>query len=766
MPTGMGAYTRIRHSRRLLEAGFASLRLLGAFLPKLRPQTADKGCITPSSNSSPGAGATRPAARRRILAGSGKWILFSGIVLAWFLSAPTRTPGHRQFGVLILTLLSLGPVIYFRRASIRTDLPPHLVRGLRWIMAGMALETVGALYVLVDAFLNPKSASPFNFSDVIFLSTYVALIGGLLCFPRAERTSIGLARYAVDAGVFIAGVGIPLWFVAVAPALPRAGGSESVMDIAYPLVTFFGIGTLNFVLLTRKPVPSRTAFRLLVVSIGVSWLADLLYLLDSVQGYFASSAVNYTNAFNAVSIGMYVLAGERMSRERIEDQPEAQPAASSPLPMMTVVVVSAWLVVFAAKGHPAAEVVSPIFWGLAILFVVLSLREMYVIRDSARWMVHEIDRKSRARSEALVRYASDLIMVVDSSLVVRFASPGSLAALGRGADALVGEPLLSLAHAEDLARGTLFLEQVSAATDTPPRLEWRLRHLDGSYRHFETVGSNLAHESAVGGLVITSRDITDRITLEERLRQSQKLEALGQLVGGIAHNFNNILTSTMMRLGLLRETRGLPPDVAAEIKALEKEAKRTASLTKKLVLVGQQQFLRKEPVNLRETIARLEPEIAAMMGKTIQFYVTGVTTPQWVEADASLLDEVILSLCANARDAMASGGCLIIEVAEREPGRPPPGGAPGGTAGPFARLSFQDTGCGMDSSVRQHLFEPFFTTKGLGSALGLGLAVVNGIVKQHQGWIEVESSPGLGSTFRVFLPRVPGPLAKYATITG
>ena len=222
----------------------------------------------------------------------------------------------------------------------------------------------------------------------------------------------------------------------------------------------------------------------------------------------------------------------------------------------------------------------------------------------------------------------------------------------------------------------------------------------------------------------------------------------------------------MMRLGLLRENRDLPADVVLEIQALEKEAKRTASLTQKLVLVGQQQFLRKEPVNLKDTVARLEPEIAAMLGKAVQFYVTGLTSAEWVEVDSSLLDQVILSLCANARDAMETGGCLIIEIAERDPADPPPKEFEGPRDGPFARLSFQDTGCGMDSAVRQHLFEPFFTTKGFGSALGLGLAVVNGIVKQHQGWIEVESAPGLGSTFRVFLPKVPGPAAKYSTITG
>ena len=680
-----------------------------------------------------------------------------GMLILWFLSAPTRTVFHRLLAVTLVTVLYFAAAAAFGFASRRRGLPTEVVTGIRWIVLGMLLNGLGGLCVLVYAVVDPKSTAPFNLSDLLFLATYPAIITGLFCMPRAERPSISLGRMAVDGAVLVAGVGLPLWFFAVGPGLRAATGFEAVMDVVYPLTTFGGITLLNVILLTRKPLPSLSAFRFLVVAVSINWLADLLYLLDSVQGLVARGPVNWTNVFNTLSIAMYLLAALHVEKDPLASPRTAQPAASSPLPIATIMVVSSWLVLFAVKGHPAPEAITPVFWILAALFVILSVRETYFIRDSEHWMSAEIERKSRARFEAVVQNSSDVIMVVDPSLEIRFASPASATALGKAPESMTGQLLLSLVHSDDLAKGAEFLNQVLSPYKVPPSLVWRLRHEDGTYRHFETVGSNLVHESAVGGLVINSRDITDRVSLEDKLRQSQKLEALGQLVGGIAHNFNNILTATMMRLGFLLDNGDLPADVLAEIEALEKEAKRTAALTKKLVLFGQQQFLRKEPVNMRECIGRLLPEITDLMGKDIQVYVTGAASPEWVEADAGLLDQVILSLCANARDAMATGGALIIEIAEfeRAAAAAPKNGGP--SPGTFVRLSFKDTGCGMDSSVRQHLFEPFFTTKKVGEAQGMGLAVVHGIVQQHRGWMEVESAPGLGSTFRVYLPKAAEP---------
>jgi PAS domain S-box-containing protein len=410
------------------------------------------------------------------------------------------------------------------------------------------------------------------------------------------------------------------------------------------------------------------------------------------------------------------------------------------------------MLIFIIHGRPAPDALSRIFGSLALLFVILSVREVFVFRDNARWLTEEVERESRARFEALVRHSSDVIMVVDAQRTIRFASPAVAVALGTSAEGIMGRQLLDLAHPDDAATGSEFLDKLLGAPKALQTVQWRLRHSDGTYRYFETVGSSAGEGAATEGLVINSRDVTDRVALEEKLRQAQKLEALGQLVGGIAHSFNNILTSTMMRLGFLRENRQLPAEVSSQILALDAEAKRSADLTKKLVSFGQQQFLRKEPIDLRESMARLQPEIARLLGKGMELRVTGGPSPAWVEADPALIDQVIMSLCTNARDAMAEGGCLTVDVTRIDDS--PAASAPGSGARPgsLVRLSFKDTGCGMDSSVRQRLFEPFFTTKGVGRGLGLGLAAVHGIVKQHAGWIEVESSPGLGSTFRIYVP--------------
>jgi len=729
------------------------------FFLEFPPGWADRRGIDHAPDISPGEPSNGSAKFRRLLTGYQPWFLVCGALILWFLGAPSRSAANRQFGVISVTLLYFVAAWVIRSASRRQDLPHDFRRGLRWVALGLLINAFGGLCVLAYAVLDPRKTSPFDLSDFLFLATYPALVAGILAMPRVERASISLGRIGVDAAVLVAGVGLPLGFFAVAPGLRTATGFEAVMDVVYPLMTFSGISALNFALLTRKPLPSPQAFRLLMIAISVSWLADLLYLLDSVQGYVARGPINWANVFNVLSIGLYIMAAGRITADPVAQAEEAHPTASSPLPMVTIVVVSAWLVLFAMKGHPATEVISPIFWILAALFVILSVRETYFIRDSRSWMSAEIERKSRARFEAVVQNSSDVIMVVDTALEVRFASPASADALGRPPEEIIGRSLLSFVHPDDLQKGAAFLDSVKAPHMAPPTIVWRMSRPDGTHRHFETVGSNLIHEPAVGGLVINSRDVTDRVLLEEKLRQSQKLEALGQLVGGIAHNFNNILTSTMMRLSFLRVDRDLPPDLLGEIQALEKEAKRTAALTKKLVMFGQQQVLMKEPINLRDRLTGLLPEITRIMGSGIQVYMTGVSSQEWVEVDAGLIDQVILSLCANAHDAMAAGGCLIVELSEFNPGSTPAHRDGEARRGSFARLSFQDTGCGMDSAVRQHLFEPFFTTKGVGEGQGLGLAVVHGIVKQHGGWMEVESSPGLGSTFRVFLLKAAGPKA-------
>ncbi|MBI5380477.1 MAG: response regulator [Opitutae bacterium] len=252
-----------------------------------------------------------------------------------------------------------------------------------------------------------------------------------------------------------------------------------------------------------------------------------------------------------------------------------------------------------------------------------------------------------------------------------------------------------------------------------------------------------------------ARDITERKHLETQVRQAQKMEAIGQLAGGIAHDFNNILAGLMLQFSLLRDEPGLPAKVDASLGELDAELKRAANLTRQLLLFSRRQVMETKPIDLNETLAALWNMLRRIIGEHINLRLTGATKELWIEGDANMLGQVILNLCVNARDAMPEGGTLTVDTRLVELSPDTAQDHPEARAGSFVCLSVSDTGCGMDARVLSHIFEPFFTTKPVGQGTGLGLSTVHGIVKQHHGWVQVESAVGQGSSFQVFFPSSP-----------
>lgn len=263
--------------------------------------------------------------------------------------------------------------------------------------------------------------------------------------------------------------------------------------------------------------------------------------------------------------------------------------------------------------------------------------------------------------------------------------------------------------------------------------------------------------TAVLGL---SRDISERRQLEEQLRESQKMEAIGRLAGGVAHDFNNLLTAILGYVELVR--RKLPDDaeLVEDIEEITTAAQRAAELTRQLLAFGRRQSMRPETLDLNLRIRSLEKMLRRLIGEDVEI-VLRLADELWLtRADAGQIDQVVLNLAVNARDAMPDGGRLTIATANV--------GGPGGetTADPrvgpgrFVELAITDTGAGMDAATRDRLFEPFFTTKEQGRGTGLGLATVYGIIKQSGGHIRVNSRLGAGSTFLIWLPKVDAPSAS------
>jgi PAS domain S-box-containing protein len=290
-------------------------------------------------------------------------------------------------------------------------------------------------------------------------------------------------------------------------------------------------------------------------------------------------------------------------------------------------------------------------------------------------------------------------------------------------------------------------------------LEVDLRTANGDRRRvLETATAVLDSEGRVVAYRGTLRDVTVQRALEEQLRQTQKMEAVGRLAGGVAHDFNNLLTAINGYSELVLRRLGADDPLRREVEEIHRAGRRAAELTGQLLSLSRRQVLVPRRLDLNRTVAGLERLLRRVLGEGLELALSLDAAPAAVRGDAGQLEQVLLNLALNARDAMPGGGRL--EIATRsvwvddEEARLDPGVMPG----PYVELAVRDTGTGMEPEVLQHLFEPFFTTKERGRGTGLGLSTVYGIVRQNSGLIRVESRPGEGSCFRVLIPAARAPV--------
>jgi len=325
---------------------------------------------------------------------------------------------------------------------------------------------------------------------------------------------------------------------------------------------------------------------------------------------------------------------------------------------------------------------------------------------------------------------------------------------------VTNENFFRMVHPEDRPRIRAAVQQ-AIEQHTPYQFEHRIILPDGAERIVQEQ-AEILRDPATGQpvrLVGTVQDITERKRAEETrarleadLRQAHKMEAVGQLAGGIAHDFNNILTVVLGHATVLAEEPQLPAALRAPAAQIVESARRAASLTRQLLAFSRRQVMQVAPLHLNEVLANISTMLQRLLGEHIALHCDfGASLPP-VEADAGMLEQVIVNLAVNARDAMPKGGRLVIATGVEQLGPADALGRPEAREGRFVTLRVQDNGCGIDPATQARMFEPFFTTKEVGKGTGLGLATVYGVVKQHQGWIEVSSQVDQGSTFVVFLP--------------
>ena len=299
-------------------------------------------------------------------------------------------------------------------------------------------------------------------------------------------------------------------------------------------------------------------------------------------------------------------------------------------------------------------------------------------------------------------------------------------------------------------------------------LEFEIVGLKGTCRWMETHCVPLRNEQdgSVSVLSIT-RDITKRKQAEaalrqseDQLRQSQKMEAIGKLAGGIAHDFNNLLTAITGYSDLLLGQVSLDGQARKNGEEIRKAAFRAAALTNQLLAFSRRQMLTTKVLNLNAVVMDLEPMLRRLIGEDVAMKIVPGPALGQVQADPSQIEQIVLNLVVNARDAMTRGGVMTIETSNVSVDESSAGRHETFRPGPYVLVAVSDTGCGMDEPTRSRIFEPFFTTKEPGKGTGLGLSTVYGIVKQSDGYVWVYSEPGLGTTFKVYLPRITSALNK------
>jgi PAS domain S-box-containing protein len=387
---------------------------------------------------------------------------------------------------------------------------------------------------------------------------------------------------------------------------------------------------------------------------------------------------------------------------------------------------------------------------------------------TARRRAEEALRESEERYRTAIEHCNDGVAIAKGTINL-FVNQRYADMFGYNRpEEIVGSPASSIAHPDEIKRMEEMMLKRQRGEPVPSRYEIRGIRKDGEPIDIEISATRTIYQGAPASLAYV-RDITERkigekerAKLQEQVRQSQKMEAIGVLAGGVAHDFNNLLSVINGYSELLLDALAQDDPKRGDLEQIKQAGQRAASLTSQLLSFSRKQILKPEVLDLNTAITNMSKMLRRLIGEDIDLVC--ITRPGLglINADPGQIQQIIMNLAVNARDAMPQGGKLTIETANVDLEEDYVRGHPMMKRGPHVMLAISDSGLGMDAATQARIFEPFFTTKGKDKGTGLGLSTVYGIVKQSGGFIWVYSEPGKGTTFKVYFPRVEGEISKSA----
>jgi two-component system cell cycle sensor histidine kinase/response regulator CckA len=451
------------------------------------------------------------------------------------------------------------------------------------------------------------------------------------------------------------------------------------------------------------------------------------------------SRLAYTLLFMVFVLGTAVFVVRRTSRNRLFSQLVTTLG-------IFLLIIGTIVYTVAFRGLQLTEMV--LSWSVSAAAIYWFLDRMNRIARAETELRLAAIKESETRFQAIIENAADVVSIVSANGTLRYVSPAVVRVLGFNPHELQGKDFFELMDPDDAPNARLVFQELEEQPENVRSDEVRFHHADGSSRTLNLTAKNLGNVRGVEAIVVNARDITHQKALETELRQAQRMETVGQLAGGVAHDFNNLLTAINGRTEFLAESKNLDASQREDVEEIRLAAERAASLTRQLLAFSRKQVLTPRVVDLNEVIRNMERMLRRLIGEDIVVRVVQQDPLGHITADSGQLEQILLNLCLNSRDAMPDGGVLTIEtsnVSSADAGL----ATTSTTATSCVMLCVSDTGEGMDAHTRDRIFEPFFTTKPEGKGTGLGLSTVYGIVKQSGATISVETELGQGTSFRI-----------------